>query len=462
MPERRVEFLVVLTAAAIVLVSAAPHAGSPNDGSRLATVESLVDYHTLAVEESIFVKAPPRSAPPPQLPYPLHFPYLPDHGTVDKIFVNGHFYSDKPPVQAVLLAGLYQVLQWPTGLRARDRADLFCYAMTLGSSGVAYVLAVWSVYRLGRTLGLSLAVCVLLAASLGLSTLALPYARHVNNNIVLLGLAMAVFAVLASPPTAWKTVVLGALTGLGYAIEQPTGGLLLAGALVVHWLHRPRFGTLPLYALGALPWIGLHHGLSYSIAQTWRPLGALPEHFDYPGSEVNAANMTGVWNHAGPAAFLSYAAQMLIGEHGFLECSFPLWLAVPASILVFVRAKAQRWIVLLAVSWSVGVWLIYAALSNNFAGVCLSIRWFVPLLAAGYCVLALGLREEPSFRGDLAVLSFWGALLGATLSLPGPWDPTLPYLRPLQIGALVSWLAYRLWYWLSVSAKSATGLANTP
>jgi len=31
--------------------------------------------------------------------------------------------------------------------------------------------------------------------------------------------------------------------------------------------------------------------------------------------------------------------------------------------------------------WCLGVWLLYAALSNNYGGLCCSIRWFVPLLA---------------------------------------------------------------------------------
>ena len=43
-------------AVAIAIVSARDLAGGWNDGSRLATVESLVDYHTLAIDDSAFVK----------------------------------------------------------------------------------------------------------------------------------------------------------------------------------------------------------------------------------------------------------------------------------------------------------------------------------------------------------------------------------------------------------------------
>ena len=54
--EHKAWLAVIAGAMLIALVSARPHAGGWNDGSRLATVESLVDRHTLAIDESIFVK----------------------------------------------------------------------------------------------------------------------------------------------------------------------------------------------------------------------------------------------------------------------------------------------------------------------------------------------------------------------------------------------------------------------
>ncbi len=58
---------VVLAAAVVVAaVSAHPYAGGWNDGSRLATVESLVDRHTWAIDDSIFVN--PSAVPPAPRP----------------------------------------------------------------------------------------------------------------------------------------------------------------------------------------------------------------------------------------------------------------------------------------------------------------------------------------------------------------------------------------------------------
>ena len=57
--ETRTLLLVILAAAAVAVVSARPYAGAWNDGSRLATVECLVDHGTLAIDDSLFVRVPP-------------------------------------------------------------------------------------------------------------------------------------------------------------------------------------------------------------------------------------------------------------------------------------------------------------------------------------------------------------------------------------------------------------------
>ena len=57
--ETRALLAVVFVATVLALASAKPYAGSWNDGSRLATVESLVDHRTLAIDDSVFVSVPP-------------------------------------------------------------------------------------------------------------------------------------------------------------------------------------------------------------------------------------------------------------------------------------------------------------------------------------------------------------------------------------------------------------------
>jgi hypothetical protein len=115
-------------------------------------------------------------------------------------------------------------------------------------------------------------------------------------------------------------------------------------------------------------------------------------------------------------------------------------------ILLLRRRPAGLAEAIFGCAWAGGMWLVYAAFSNNYAGVCCSVRWFVPLLVPGYYVLALLLREYPEYRWDFYVLSGWGAVMAGLMWWQGPWmKHMVPYFWPLQAGGLASWLACRQW-----------------
>jgi hypothetical protein len=445
--ERRADWwvgvVVVAVAAVLTGLSARPYAGCWNDGSRLATVECLVDEHTLAIDHSVFVLVP---RPPHPAPYPADEPGLRQHGTLDKLFIAGHFYSDKSPVPAVLLAGCYRVWQWGTGWTARTHPEEFCRAMTLASSGLAYVLGVFAVYRLGGLLRLGLGLSVALTASFCLATVALPYSRHVNNHILLLGVSswMAVgVAGLTEGETAtspWgRLLALGTLAGLGYTIDLGVGPvMLLAAGLLVAGRCR-RFGPGLAFASAALPWLVLHHALNYAVGGSWKPANALPENFRWPGSPFHAGNLTGAWPHQGLVSFLLYAGSMLFGKRGFLGHNLPLFLLLPAAGVLVRQRRRERPGVLWALACCVGTWILYASTSNNSSGQCLSIRWFVPLLAPAYYLLALWLRQQPRARAPFLVLSAVGGMEVLRMG-EGPWSKHMvPSFWLLQEVALVGW-----------------------
>jgi hypothetical protein len=453
---------VLLVAVLIAGVSARPYAGGWNDGSRLAAVEALVDHHTLAIDDSIFATRSSRGSVIP--PYPPDDPHL-RNGTLDKLFINGHYYSDKPAVISLLMAGVYQAWQWCGGPPASMRPDLFCLLMTLATSGLAYVAAVWCMYRLGLEVGLSVGLSVVLAASLGLATAALPYSRHVNNHIMLLAVAAALFLALHRLSTvaregrmprlllAW----VGTLAGLAYNLDLGTGPMLLLclGGLLVYRCRR--LSPLVVFALATLPWLVAHHVLNYALGGTFKPVNAVPAYMLWPGCPFTAQNLTGGWNHT-PGHFLLYLVALLVGKRGFLNHSLPLLLAVPALVFLLRRRRAEAAELVFAGCWAGGTWLLYGALSNNYSGLCCTIRWFVPLLAPAYFALALCLRDHPEWRRDFYVLSSWGAVLGALMWWQGPWMPHMvPWFWPIQAAALLTWGIAR-WRRLRQDKRLATTL----
>jgi hypothetical protein len=459
------EIAVLAGAMVIALLSARDYASSANDGSRLATVECLVDYHTLAIDRSIFVQ--PLSQTDPTTPYPPNQPSLREFGTRDKIYVKGHYYSHKSPVPALLMAGLYQSWQSVTGLAARQRPDLFCLVMTLGSSGLAYCVAVWGVFRLSRTLALPPHECLALTACFALTTLALPYAQHVNDHILLLAVAALMMLNLEGMAREVRTGIqptrcllsLGTLVGLGYTIDLGTGPVLLLCTVGVVLFRCRRLAAMIGFTFAASPWLVLHHAVNYSIGGTLKPASAVPEFFQWPGSPFNTDNMTGVWHHQNLGGFLTYAANLLVGSHGFFAHNLVLFLTVPGAVYLLCRRKPERPEVSFAVCFSVGTWLLYALGSNNYAGYCCSIRWFVPLLAAGFYVLAVYLRTCPYAWKDFAILVTWGAIAGALMAWQGPWlEHKVPWFWVLHLAALSCWGLYRVKSrWRPTAVSSSTG-----
>jgi hypothetical protein len=441
-----VGILLIVGSGVIAWNAARPYAGSWNDGSRLATVEALVDHGTLAIDHSVFVEVPP---PPQPTPYPADDPALCSHGTLDKLQIHGRYYSDKSPVPALLLAAVYWGWQEVTGLTARSHPAEFCRAVTLASSGVAYLLAVLAIYRMGLILRIRLSWCVLMTASFALATVAIPYARHVNNHILLLAvtawLTADVAALAGSPrvhPVPWATLArMGFLAGLGYTIDLGVGPVLVAATALLVAVRFRRIGAVGLFLSPALPWFLMHHVVNYAVGGSWRPANALAEHFLWPGSPFHAGNITGTWPHEGIGSFLLYAGSMLLGKRGFIGHNLPLLLLLPGAALLR-RCRRIRPELLWALGCCCGVWLLYAATSNNSSGQCLSIRWFLPLLAPSYLLIAFLLRRSRSYRVSLLFLSAWGAMLVVGMG-EGPWSRhAVPGFWFVQGAALVSWAVY--------------------
>ena len=134
-----------------------------------------------------------------------------------------------------------------------------------------------------------------------------------------------------------------------------------------------------------------------------------------------------------------------MGKKGVLLHNLPLLLGMAGAVLVLRRRPRQRPECVLALAWCAGVWLIYAAASTNASGVCCSVRWFVPLLAPGFFLLALLLRDFPEYERDFLWLSGWGAVLGAVMAWGGPWRETPRLAYWVVVG-----LALAGWMWIAV------------
>jgi hypothetical protein len=419
-----------ILATLVAIVGARPYAGSWNDGSRLATAESLVDYGQWSIDRSVFVEpwARPPGAPSP---YPAHRPTLEEGGTLDRVQIGGRFYSDKTPVPNLMLAGEYAALQMITGVTAREAAPRVCYWLTIGTSGLAYLAAVIGVLRFARRI-------------LGPSWQAAAYSRQVNPHIMLLGVTAWTMECLdrqASDPArddARPGFGTGLLAGAAYTIDAALGPLTAAFALGVATLL---IGRVPwLMVAGALPGMALHHGLNYHVGHVLVPVNMVKEYLLWPGSPFTADKMTGALPPRSVLQTAAYAVSMLVGTKGFLLYSLPT-LIVPISIVRLWTARiasSERLLVGASLALVVTAWLVYAVGSSTYSGNAISIRWFVPFLAPMYYVIAQGLRAAPRDWPAFGALSAFGVGLAASAWMVGPWTVHVPLIRLWVPAAVVA------------------------
>jgi hypothetical protein len=269
----------------------------------------------------------------------------------------------------------------------------------------------------------------------------------------LLATASLVFLLMArlshQGPMAWRVAALGTAAGCSYCLDLGAGPPLLAAVGVWSLYRLPKRGVA-LFVLAALPWLALHHGLNYAIAGTWRPANAVPENLSWPGSPFDATTMTGRWNHPDVWHFGLYAAALLVGQKGYLLHNLVLLPAVFGLAVLLRRRLHETPELLTAAGWATATWLLYAVTSTNKSGLCCSVRWFVPLAAAGGLVLAVLLRELPRWRPDFVVLAGGGAVVGAVAARYGAWmQDLLPgrwYIVGLTLPAwgVVAWRSRRI------------------
>ena len=437
-----------LAGLALILVGARPYAGGWNDGSRLAAVESLLERETVRIDNSVFCQ-PAQSVRHGHPPYSPAAPFGDDllkNGTRDKLFIDGHFYSDKPAVISLLMAAGYRLGEFLGLPRPGERPDHFCWYLTLLTSGLAYLLSLLSLYRLGAILELSRVMCVGWVASCGFATVALAYTRHVNNHILLLAVisSLCLHAVLLARaiPTGriniWRLIWIGTLTGVGFNLDLGAGPPLVLAVLGWAIYRCRRFFPVAIITVAALPWGVAWLGINNALGGTWKPIAMVPEFMTWPGSPFSPANMTGFaradWHK------LTYPLELLVGPRGFIFHNLPMLLLLPAFFHL-VRCRSEyRPELIFAQGWCTAVWLEYGILSNNYSGNACSIRWFVPFLAPNYFLIAVYLRDCPRQRPIFWALSAWGTVLSLALWWQGPWAVRVsPLLWPAVGAALITW-----------------------
>ncbi len=446
-----------------------PFAGSWNDGSRLACIESLAERSTWVIDDSLFVfpngRGQGRGVGGESLdlpnPYDPASEILANRGTLDLMQIQGHFYSDKSPVPSLVLAGAWRIGRiFGLPAPAQDPA-LFCWVMGAAGAALPLALGAVAIWWISSLLARSTVQTWGLFLGGTLATMAPCYARHINNHILMWADSALVLALLVSLSRAsagrfsWSAWILGNALGIGYTIDSGIGPAQVLAVGVWGWVAWRQTGwrVALLVIVGMVPWIGLHHGLGYAIAGSFGPINANPEFFKWAGSPFTATSLTGGWNHPSVGKFLIYSADMLFGKKGILFHQ-GLGLLGCLALLALVPLPTdrprggER-----AVLWGARIFfaasfLVYATGSNNQSGLCRSVRWFLPLAVPLWYAACLAWRANENVRRAFPWLVGLGGVLGVVAAWFGPWNgdvlPGYWLLVALQVGIVVAILGAQI------------------
>ncbi len=403
----------VLLGAVLLLLTTHHGPGLCNDSSRLAAADSLANHGTFVIDHS-------------------YFSY-----TCDKIKVAGHFYSDKPPVQSLYLAGVLAAVQplthWTV---ARDLGSLY-FVLALLSSGLSFLLCLLGVYRLSRLAGLEIGWSMLLAASACAATLMLPYSTVISSHAVgapfVVWLFVLVYGERRRPghPTAARALGMGLLAGLG-AVVEPLSVAFSAPLLIAALSYaesRSRIGWVVLGGLLPLvPHIAITHHLSGSLLLP----NIDPAHFQFAGSMHTKKNLSGVgWAHHSLHGFFVYAFHSLVGYRGAALYSPPAALGALCTAALASGVGGSDRDRRLFVAVCVGMlafFVLTLGFSNNYSGWSYGVRWQAtpaPLVAAmtGIFMVRVRVRLRQLVAAGLVTTTAIGAVL-AGLGTLDPWTPS--------------------------------------
>ncbi|MFT3860239.1 hypothetical protein [Micropruina sp.] len=342
--------------ALVGMLTISPRAWGWNDASRMATIQSIVERGTLAIDGT-------------------------DFHTMDKVSIGGQFFSDKPATPQLAGAMVYAPLR-AAGIELHTGWSLAYYLITLLTVKLLWWLSLIAFYKaLGYT-GLTQSRRLLLTTALGVGTLALTWSATFNSHSwaaswVTIGLLFLLRARTGTRPTA-SAFGGGLAFGLAGGADIATLALPVAFGCSLafdRWLRRRLWAYATGLALALAPWLVTNYAISGGLV----PVQLVARYFLFPGSPWTPEQLTGAQMNSG-AALAGYSFSLLFGGRGFLLYNPLALLAIPLLLREFSKRRRFAVEALATTGASMLIFGYYALWSNNFSGASYSIRWFVPLL----------------------------------------------------------------------------------
>ncbi len=391
---------------------------SDDEQSRMATIQAIVENHTLAIDRTLFSDT-----------------------TRQKIQVNGHLYSDQPPALAALLSGPYWLMH-RLGVTFEHNPLWVMFLLTLLGVTIPVALSAGLIYKMGRLFELprpwraALGLAVVLGS--GLVSYSTVLNAHASAATMLLTagaclVQVGLFNELRS--SAIWLFLAGVAAGLAAIIDPPATIFMVTLALVVgafRWKLAARAAAIFLYVLGATGPVLFHCALNERITGDCIPAYLRPQ-FDPSARPVMARSefsdddfddqSSGAWR--GIVHFLGRACDALIGAHGVFS-HFPVVLMGLLGVLMVMHRHwppSTKMLASVTVGGSLAIVVLYCLSCADWGEAMFATRWFILFLPLLLFWSGAWLRRPHrhlswALAGALLFFSAAVSLIGATGSFP--------------------------------------------
>jgi hypothetical protein len=445
-----VEFIVIALAAGIVLgliigarnnstTTPAPIL-SVNDLSRWATVHSLVERGTYDIDET---------------PWPA---------TIDRVRINGHFYSSKPPLLPTILAGEYYLLKKASfgRLSFASNPEAVIRILVVGINLVPFVLFLVLFARLLEELAPAPWLRVYSLAAAAFATSLTSFCVTLNNHTIAAFSALftlyAIYRIVCSGRTGFRYFASAGFFAAFTAVNEfPAAAFLALAGMYLLW-KAPKPTVKYFLPFAVLP-LAAHFVTNYIAVGTLTPAYADKQAYDFPGSYWKVDPETGrlTSTRTDPVTgkveiprnidslyepWPVYLFHMLVGHHGIFSLT-PVFLLCFAGMFRSARDRAAplRDFALgtLILTLVILIFYIFFAGQRNYGGVSSGLRWLFWLIPFWLLFLPAGLRRAESgrFRAVALVLLVLSAM-SVFYTVRNPW--TRPWIH--QLMSVMGWIWY--------------------
>lgn len=437
---------------AIALLNALP-LQSANDRSRWSTVWSLIERGTFQIDE---------------------IREVPGWDSIDKIYDEGHYYSTKPPLLTVVVAGVTWMVQKATRWTLLKETHAVTTAVLLIVNLVPFAISLICWNRLLRRVAKTTWSRWFVLATAAFGTLVTPYLMTLNNHTVAVASVMiclvALERLLSDPQaSAWTFAVCGLSAAWACANELPAAAFGLATFLLAVRVSLKK--TAVAYVPAAL--VPLIAFLVTNVVATgsWKPtyanFGTSKYNFVVDGVPSYWMDPDGVDRNLDPP--WRYFLHCTIGHHGIFSLTPVFLLAlVTWGLSNRIERPSLRTLVRLGIVLTALVLGFYMMRFDNynFGGVSCGLRWALWLVPFWLVALVPAVDLGATRRG---VRGLHGVLLG--LSLLSAWLPIEnPWQQPWLFRQMEArnWIDYKrpnpvlprpLWTWFGRVPEMAPGAA---